>query len=517
MSSNKAAGLKAEGNAFYTKKEYQPAIGKYTEAIAVDGKNAVLYCNRAACHLALKDYQKARADSQKATELDPKYSKAWGRLATSFEVPIDAWNKALSSAEPKQQDQYKTALLAALNKLTMNGEQLSEAMMGLTMKTSDDAAKNPPWVLAKQLLPRLERDGNWGSSAFVITFAADQFIDGCRLMKMSKRIMTPMGYAMAGPSGAIEQMSNALIQDQRCFAISDPKWADMWNLQVEMEMRQFGAPNPALSADGIIAEARKMRAEGGFDRVRPAIGILLRVMFMRASVEAGLKSKHAEAVAAYDKVLKVQRWGREEWKNISKDDRGAVFEDTLIRGVRCLRLDSYMQAVQTDKTGRFTFDGLRAEAEDLLNEVRSTPLAVDPEHPRFQTAFSFYPQGQALSMLGMYYNIKGQATRRTELLKKSAKLYFEAAKMYPEDDEMHLWFLQSGLCILFNSGAPLKETMPLLDRIRRLQPIMVKIWKNSALGMQGRDAATQPYLSFEEKIKKDLAAGRVSLEDVRAP
>jgi stress-induced-phosphoprotein 1 len=46
--------LKEEGNAFFAKKDYLEASIKYTEAIAVDGSNAVLYSNRAACRLAMK-------------------------------------------------------------------------------------------------------------------------------------------------------------------------------------------------------------------------------------------------------------------------------------------------------------------------------------------------------------------------------------------------------------------------------------------------------------------------------
>lgn len=51
---DKAAQLKAEGNALFAKKDFKQAIQKYGEAIDVDGNNAVLYSNRAACHLNLQ-------------------------------------------------------------------------------------------------------------------------------------------------------------------------------------------------------------------------------------------------------------------------------------------------------------------------------------------------------------------------------------------------------------------------------------------------------------------------------
>lgn len=47
--------LKSEGNALFAKKEWARASVKYTEAIAVNENNAVLWANRAACRLQLKE------------------------------------------------------------------------------------------------------------------------------------------------------------------------------------------------------------------------------------------------------------------------------------------------------------------------------------------------------------------------------------------------------------------------------------------------------------------------------
>jgi len=49
-----AVHLKDEGNALFVKNQYAAAILKYTDVIALDDKNAVLFGNRAACRLALK-------------------------------------------------------------------------------------------------------------------------------------------------------------------------------------------------------------------------------------------------------------------------------------------------------------------------------------------------------------------------------------------------------------------------------------------------------------------------------
>lgn len=64
---------------------------------------------------------------------------------------------------------------------------------------------------------------------------------------------------------------------------------------------------------------------------------------MQAHVEAGLQRRHELAVERYDKALAILKWGREHWKDVPKEDRGTIFEDSFVRGVRDLRLESYME------------------------------------------------------------------------------------------------------------------------------------------------------------------------------
>ncbi len=51
-----AASLKDAGNRLFTQKNYQAAHEEYTKAIALDPQNAILWANRSACHLSLKQY-----------------------------------------------------------------------------------------------------------------------------------------------------------------------------------------------------------------------------------------------------------------------------------------------------------------------------------------------------------------------------------------------------------------------------------------------------------------------------
>ena len=76
----KAEALKAAGNKLVASKQYQEAIAKYDEAIALDPTNAVYYANRAAAYSQDGDHANAVEDAKKAIEVDPKYSKAYSRM-----------------------------------------------------------------------------------------------------------------------------------------------------------------------------------------------------------------------------------------------------------------------------------------------------------------------------------------------------------------------------------------------------------------------------------------------------
>lgn len=49
-------------------------------AISKDCRNAVYYCNRAAAHSKLNNHREAIDDCKRALEIEPQYSKAYGRM-----------------------------------------------------------------------------------------------------------------------------------------------------------------------------------------------------------------------------------------------------------------------------------------------------------------------------------------------------------------------------------------------------------------------------------------------------
>jgi len=73
-----------KANKLYYNKNYYEAISIYNLLIENNYKINIIYSNRAACFLQIKDYLKALNDSLKSVEIDLNYSKAWGRVGYSY-------------------------------------------------------------------------------------------------------------------------------------------------------------------------------------------------------------------------------------------------------------------------------------------------------------------------------------------------------------------------------------------------------------------------------------------------
>lgn len=85
-----ALAAKNEGNAEFKSKNFHAAIKHYTRAIelSLGDESADIsapYCNRAACHLILKNFQDVIDDCTAALEAKPLYEKALNRRAQAYE------------------------------------------------------------------------------------------------------------------------------------------------------------------------------------------------------------------------------------------------------------------------------------------------------------------------------------------------------------------------------------------------------------------------------------------------
>jgi small glutamine-rich tetratricopeptide repeat-containing protein alpha len=104
---------KAAGNTAIGAKNYEEAVGLYSEAISLcpRGPNShIYYCNRAAAYCHQNNYQLAASDCEAALALNPSYVKAYSRLGLArfflgqYEAAVNAYQRAndLEPGELKQ-------------------------------------------------------------------------------------------------------------------------------------------------------------------------------------------------------------------------------------------------------------------------------------------------------------------------------------------------------------------------------------------------------------------------------
>ena len=76
-----AEAKKAAGNLAFKAKKFKQAVALYGEAIVLDPRNPVYFCNRSTCYANLGDWRASMNDASKTVELDSASVKGWSRLA----------------------------------------------------------------------------------------------------------------------------------------------------------------------------------------------------------------------------------------------------------------------------------------------------------------------------------------------------------------------------------------------------------------------------------------------------
>ncbi|CAI0449206.1 unnamed protein product [Linum tenue] len=81
---SRAEEIKVLANEAFKAHKYNQAIDLYTQAIELNGQNAVYWANRAFAHTKLEEYGSAIEDASKAIEIDPQYSKGYYRRGAGY-------------------------------------------------------------------------------------------------------------------------------------------------------------------------------------------------------------------------------------------------------------------------------------------------------------------------------------------------------------------------------------------------------------------------------------------------
>ncbi|KAJ3354232.1 Hsp90 cochaperone [Entophlyctis luteolus] len=96
-----AEELKALGNKAFSANNHEVAIKYFSDAIAKDSKNHVLFSNRSASYTSIKSYSKALSDAEEAIKISPSWAKGYSRKGAAlhglgnYKGAVEAYKKGL--------------------------------------------------------------------------------------------------------------------------------------------------------------------------------------------------------------------------------------------------------------------------------------------------------------------------------------------------------------------------------------------------------------------------------------
>lgn len=230
-----AEGFKAQGNSSMSDLRITEAIDLYTMAISLCGDNAVYYSNRAAAHTQAGKHEAAIADSNKAIQLDPNYSKAYSRLGLAYYT----------------QGKYQEAIEKGFQKahlLDPNSKSIQENLMVAQKKLDEERA----WSRQSNSEPRDQQPqtqtSNQGSEARFSTYIP---LDGQLPQSMAglfpavanlaaqfagEQASTAAGSGLRGPHNVDVHPQEARMDGNMNVTVegSDPQFANLMQSMLQM-------------------------------------------------------------------------------------------------------------------------------------------------------------------------------------------------------------------------------------------------------------------------------------------
>ncbi|CAE6359353.1 unnamed protein product [Rhizoctonia solani] len=514
--------LKAEASELFKNGDSKGAKRVYTRALAHTDlephERAVLYCNRAATEMKLRRFEDAISDSKRSVEADPTYSRGYERLATA---QLESYGKAISLLDAIPEP--TSADIARKVKIEQALAEAQRKEAGPDVLLIRNATGNMPWDKAAALRPSMNPSDGTCTSAWIILEAHELFSKGCEALWELQRTETSEGTVIYGRLGAVADISDGLLRDERAFYMTTTDWKDRYGYQAQYEAMEYDAWINQADEATIMREIRERVATRGWDNVRPALDLTVRAWIMHAFLLRSIPDYNT-AVHLLQKVQRFLTWGDHQWPDVPCSQRGIIFEHTFRRSVKRLYLHTLYQAIINNPSPNtpFSLAELKNTSAAILEDVEQHPPESEAKErltPGYIAAYWLYPTAEAMIIDGFYHMQLAITSLPVDPVKQKANYrlayekYLSGAERFPKDDENHAYYLKSALECLMESGATLTETLPLMERVRKATPLMQNIWETSSMSLCGRDAALQAVISFEEGIQKQLKDGTLTMDD----
>lgn len=237
----KANALKGEGNKAMALKDFDTAIAKYSEAIALDPSNVVFLSNRAAAYSSSSQHAKAVEDAKAAIALDSKFSKAYSRLGLAeyalgnAKGAMDAYKNGLEVEGSAPSDAMKRGYETAKKRVEEELESsISEGDSVATAKSTADASGSSASASAAAGgLPDLSSMFGGGGMPSLsdmmnnpqVMQAAQNLMSNPEAMQglMNNPMLRQMAQGLGGGSGLEGLMNNPALQDMAKQFMGEPE------------------------------------------------------------------------------------------------------------------------------------------------------------------------------------------------------------------------------------------------------------------------------------------------------
>ncbi|KAF8758321.1 negative ER-associated ubiquitin-dependent protein catabolic process [Rhizoctonia solani] len=480
-----------------------------------------------AAEMKLRRFEDAIADSKRSVEADPNYSRGYERLATAqlglhrYNDAYESYGKAIALlddiSEPTSAD------IARKVKIEQALAEAQRKEAGPDVLLIRNATGSMPWDKAAALRPSMNASDGTCTSAWIILEAHELFNKGCEALWELQRTETSEGTVIYGRLGAVVNITDGLLRDERAFHMTTPDWKDRYGYQAQYEAMEYNAWINQADEATIMREIRERVAGPGWDNVRPALDLTVRAWIMHAFLLRSIPDYNT-AVHLLQKVQRFLTWGDHQWPDVPTSQRGVIFEHTFRRSVKRLYLHTLYQAIINNPgpNSPFSLAELKNTSAAILEDVEQHPPESEDKEkltPGYIAAYWLYPTAEALIIDGFYHMQLALTSVPVDPVKQKANFrlayekYLSGAERFPKDDENHAYYLKSALECLMESGATLTETLPLMERVRKATPLMKNIWETSGMALCGRDAALQAVISFEEGVQKQLKDGTLTMND----
>ncbi|QYS96967.1 hypothetical protein H0G86_004204 [Trichoderma simmonsii] len=274
--------LKALGNKAIAEKNFDDAIDKFTQAIALQPENHILYSNRSAAYASKKDWDNALKDAEKTTEIKPDWAKGWGRKGAALHGKGDLLGANDAYEAGLKHDPNNAQLKSGLS--SVEKAMQAEAGGGLDPTGGIGNMFKDPQLIQK-LASNPKTSGFLADPTFMAKLQqVQQNPLNSQDLFSDPRMIQVLGVLM----GVDMEMRDSAPEGSESYVVSDDKDTPMTDAPKKPEPKKEPVPEPEPELDEEALEKKKKKEEADKEK---ALG-----------TENYKKRKFDEAIEHYSKA-----------------------------------------------------------------------------------------------------------------------------------------------------------------------------------------------------------------------